>query len=110
MNMNTTIKGIILESSTNEEKLKKLEVLEKEIEIAKGIVKDEYRYCRTCDDYYLKDSFLPRVERKNGKICVYQDPINSGGNEYEDGIIETTYDLCPKGHRCNKHTKEYKKY
>lgn len=108
--MEAIIKEIVLCKSKKEEKLKKLEELENEIKIAKSIVNGEFRYCKTCDDYYLKDSFLPKVEKKKEKICVYHDPINSGGNEYRDGVVEISYDLCPKGHRCNEQRREYSKF
>lgn len=97
--MHQTIKEIIKSSLTDNEKKDILNVLKKDIDIAEKILSGELRYCPDCDDYYLIASFLMRSERKEGKICVYEDYINSGGNEYADGYIDTTFWLCPKGHK-----------
>lgn len=40
---------------------------------------------------------LSDTETKNARICIYRDPINSGGNDYADGFVDITYSICPKG-------------
>lgn len=64
----------------------------------------KFQYCSNCDDYYLSESYLTKTETKESKICVYEDPINSGGNDYTDGFVDITYSICPKGykHKVNR--------
>lgn len=97
--MNNIIKDIINKNCSKEEKNKALNLLCDEIEMAKGILSGKYKYCPDCDDYYLAKSYLAEIETKETNICVYQDPINSGGNEYERGYVDITYSICPKGHK-----------
>lgn len=108
--MNKLVKEIINNDHiTNKEKMAKLKELESDILLGKDIISGKYKYCEKCDDYYLAKSFLTDKSIKNGRICTYVDPINSGGNDYEDGIIETIYSICPKGHKKEIDRKEYKK-
>lgn len=97
--MNKVIRDIIDKNSSKEEKNIELSRLSDEIEMAKGIISGKYKYCPDCDDYYLAKSFLTDSETKPARICVYEDPINSGGNDYADGYVDITYSICPKGHK-----------
>lgn len=99
--MNEIIKDIIKSNKSSSEKEKALELLENDIEIAKGIISGKWRYCNDCDDYYLAKSFITDKETVEANICTYVDPINSGGNDYAPGYKDITYRICPKGH---KHT------
>ena len=67
--------------------------------MARGILSGKFKYCPECDDYYLAKSYLSDTETKPTRICIYEDPINSGGNDYADGFVDITYSICPKGHR-----------
>lgn len=96
--MNKLIKKIIRSESTMDEKYKLLNSLAEEIEMAKSILSGKYKYCPHCDEYYLTKSYLTEKETKEAKICIWDDPINSGGNEYRDGYVDITYEICPKGH------------
>ena len=97
--MNNIIKDIINRNCSKEEKNKVLDLLSDEIEMAKGILSGRYKYCPDCDDYYLAKSYLAETKTRETQICVYQDIINSGGNEYADGFLDITYSICPKGHK-----------
>lgn len=97
--MNKAIKDIIDRKCTKEEKNKALDLLNDDIEMAKGILNGKFKYCPKCDDYYLSKSYLSEIETKKTKICIYEDPINSGGNDYVDGHVDITYSICPKGHK-----------
>lgn len=97
--MNKFIKDIIDKKCNDIEKKNELDKLSDEIEVAKGILSGKFQYCPDCDDYYLTRSFFADSETKKTKICVWQDPINSGGNEYADGYVDITYSVCPKGHK-----------
>lgn len=97
--MNKIIKDIIDKKCSNNEKNQELNKLSDEIEMAKGILGGKFQYCPECDDYYLTRSYLIDRETKNAKICIYRDPINSGGNNYTDGLVDITYSTCPKGHK-----------
>lgn len=104
--MNKIIKDIIENRNTKEEKIKTLNFLSNEIEMAKGILEGKFQYCPDCDDYYIAESYLSETETKNARICTYVDPINSGGNDYADGYVDVTYSICPKGHRHEVSRKE----
>lgn len=104
--MNKIIKDIINKNCSDKEKNKELDKLNDEIEMAKGILNGKFQYCPECDDYYLTRSYLTDRETKNAKICIYQDPINSGGNDYSDGFVDITYSTCPKGHKHEINRKE----
>lgn len=97
--MNKIVRDILDKKCSKEEKNKALNILNNEIEMAKGILAGKFKYCPDCDDYYLSKSFLSDIETKNTRICIYEDPINSGGNDYVDGYVDITYSICPKGHK-----------
>lgn len=99
MQMNKIIKDIMNKKCSDEEKKKMLDLLTDEIEIARGILSGKFQYCPKCSDYYLAKSFLTDTNAIKAKICIYDDPINSGGNNYVDGYADITYNICPKGHR-----------
>ena len=63
------------------EKLEALKQYEDDIKIAKDIINGKLTYCEECKDYYLTKSFFSEKETIPAKICVYEDPINSGGND-----------------------------
>lgn len=95
---NEDIKKIIYCDLTRRQKEEALDLLGKELEIAKDIVSGKFTICHECRDYYLTESFILKEETREQKICTYYDPINSGGNDYVDGIVNITYSVCPKGH------------
>lgn len=97
--MNKFINNIIDKKCSKEEKFKDLDLLSDEIEIARGILSGKFKYCPDCDDYYLAKSYLTDTETKDAEVCIYEDPINSGGNDYVDGFVDVTYSICPKGHK-----------
>lgn len=104
--MNKFIKVIINKKCSDKQKKSELDKLSEDIEMAKGILSGKFQYCPDCDDYYLTKSFLQETETHNSRICVWEDPINSGGNEYEDGFIDITYSICPRGHKYEVNRKE----
>jgi hypothetical protein len=97
--MNKVIQNILNSNRTKDEKIKELDILSEQIEIAKGVLSGKFIYCPDCDDYYLAKSFYEETETTETKICVYEDWINSSGNEYADGFLDITYRICPKGHK-----------
>lgn len=97
--MNSVIKDIIKRKVNTEDKRRALDSLEKDIEIARKILSGEMIYCEDCDDYFLARSFFQDTETKRESVCIYADPINSGGNEYADKDVLYTYLICPKGHK-----------
>lgn len=107
--MNKIIEDIINNNSTKEEKIKALDLLSEHIEMARGIISGKYMYCPDCNDYYLTKSFFTETETLESKICVYEDWMNSGGNEYSDGFLDITYHICPKGHKHMIHKREREK-
>lgn len=104
--MNKIIQDIINKNCKDKEKKKALDLLSNEIEMARGILSGKFKHCPDCDDYYLAESYLTDTETKNARICTYQDPINSGGNDYADGFVDITYSICPKGHKHEVNRKE----
>lgn len=107
--MNRIIKYIIDKKCSDKEKNKALDLLSEEIDMARGILSGEFKYCPECDDYYLTKSYLEDRETKPTRICIYEDLINSGGNDYVDGFADITYSVCPKGHRNEVDRKERRK-
>lgn len=107
--MNKIIKDIIDSRCSYKEKNKALDLLSNDIDIARGILSGEFKYCPECDDYYLSKSYLTDNETRPTKICVYEDPINSGGNDYVDGFADIIYSICPKGHKHEVDKKERRK-
>lgn len=107
--MNKVIEDIIKSNCLKEEKNKALDLLSDQIEMAKGILSGKFIYCPDCDDYYLAKSFFRETETKETQICVYEDWINSSGNEYADGFLDITYRICPKGHRHELNRSEREK-
>ncbi len=108
--MNKVIEDIINSNSTKEAKVKALDLLSEQIEMARGILSGKFIYCPDCNDHYLAKSFFAETETKETKICVYEDWMNSGGNEYEDGFLDITYRICPKGHKHEINRKEIKRF
>ena len=97
--MNSVIKDILKRKINIEDKRNALNLLEKDIEIARKILSGEMIYCENCDDYFLARSFFKDTKIKKESVCIYSDPINSGGNEYADRNVLYTYLICPKGHK-----------
>ena len=97
--MNSVIKDILKRKVNIEDKRNALNSLEKDIEIARKILSGEMIYCENCDDYFLACSFFQDTETKRESVCIYSDPINSGGDEYADRDVLYTYLICPKGHK-----------
>lgn len=93
------IEDIIISRARDSEKLEALKQYEDDIETAKDIINGKLTYCEECKDYYLTKSFFSEKETVPTKICVYKDPINSGGNDYVDGYADILYSVCPKGHK-----------
>ena len=84
---------------TKEEKYRAVNRLLEEDRQAVNILSGKMKYCEDCDDYYLVKSFLTETTTQESQVCVYEDWINSGGNEYADGYIDTVWEICPKGHK-----------
>lgn len=97
--MHQFIKDIILSKKTSSKKKEELNKLTEDIELARDIINEVYTYCEECDDYYLTKSFTPVAEEKEENVCVYEDPINSGGNDYEWHKLLYHYSVCPKNHK-----------
>ena len=103
------IENIIISETTDDEKLEALKQYEDDIKAAKDIINGKLTYCEECKDYYLTKSFFSEKETIPTKICVYEDPINSGGNDYVDGYVDILYSVCPKGHKHVINRKERRK-
>lgn len=91
--MDNIIKNIIVSRATNQEKKEQLDNLLNDINIARDILSGRLTYCKECDDYYLSKSFLEEHETKPARICIYEDPINSGGDDYVNGYADITYSI-----------------
>ena len=103
------IENIIISRAINSEKLEALKQYEDDIKTAKDIINGKLTYCEKCKDYYLTKSFFSEKETIPTKICVYEDPINSGGNDYVDGYADILYRVCPKDHKHVVDRKERRK-
>lgn len=97
--MHEVVKEIISRHISNDDKINLLNILMDDIVNAKHILSGEYKYCPKCEDYYLTKSFQTETETKFENVCTYEDPINSGGNEYTEKVVGYVYSICPKGHK-----------
>ena len=104
MPLHEVVKNILDSNETAEEKKRKLDEIKEAIELAEKIFSGEFTYCKKCGDYYLARSFFTDTAVVNERVCVYSDPINSGGDEYKNKKIRYTYMICPKGckHEINR--------
>lgn len=98
--MNKLIKSILGDNPREdaENKLARLKELERDIELARKVLDNSWSYCKECDDYYLSNSFNIHSREEVINECIYEDPINSGGNEYKKMRYTCIYSICPKGH------------
>ena len=101
------IEKIVISKARDSEKLEDLKQYEDDIKTAKEIINGKLTYCEECNDYYLTKSFFSEKESIPTKICVYENPINSGGNDYVDWYADITYSVCPKGHKHVVDRKEH---
>ena len=100
MEFSNVIKMILFDStSTVSNKKRELTRLKGEIDFALEILEGDWKYCKECNDYYREPSFFEEEEVKMEKVCIYDSPINSGDNEYEERTVDYTYLICPKGHK-----------
>lgn len=97
--MHNVVKDILKQKVKIPTKERELQSLKEDIEIAEKILSGEFIYCENCDDYFLSKSFFTEEETKEEEICIYNDPINSSGNEYKNGKVKYIYKICPKGHK-----------
>ena len=104
MSLHEVVKNILDSNETLEEKKRKLNEIKKDIELAEKIFSGELGYCKKCGDYYLARSFFTDTVVVDERVCVYSDPINSSGDEYENKKVRYTYMFCPKGckHEINR--------
>lgn len=102
--MHPIIKEILDKDITVEKKAAEVAELKESIELAERIFSGEFTYCKKCGDFFLSKSFLVDTEIITERVCTYSDPINSGGDEYEDKKVRYTYKICPKGckHQINR--------
>lgn len=62
-------------------------------------IRSGYKLCPRCNTYYRETTWDTVTESKTERVCIYEDPINSGGNEYKDKLVKRTYEVCPVGHK-----------
>ena len=97
--MNKEIENILKNNKNKEEQLKALIKIENDIHFAKKAIDGIYKYCPECDDFYLTKSFFYEITTEEEVVCTFEDPINSGGNEYATRFARVKYRICPKGHK-----------
>ena len=104
--MHQVIKDILDRDISVDDKKKLVAKLKESITLAEQIFSGKFTYCKKCGDYFLSQSFIVETEVVSERVCTYSDPINSGGDEYENKDIRYTYKYCPKGckHTINRET------
>ena len=105
--MHQIIKEILDSSSSLEKKKAEIASLKESVELVERIFSGEFAYCQKCHDYFLSKSFVVDTEIVTERVCIYSDPINSGGDEYEDKQVRYTYKYCPKGCKHQINREEY---
>ena len=97
--MNNTISEILFNTSLkNKSKKDKITDIKNSCEEALKYLSGEYRFCPYCKEFYRKKSFEFVTRTREENVCVYEDIINSGGNEYEKQMVTRNYRICPKDH------------
>lgn len=96
--MHKVIKEILMSDKTSETKRKQIDEIKESINLAERIFTGELAFCKLCQDYYMSKSFYTDTIVEEENVCVYSDPINSGGDEYERQKFKYTRRYCPKGH------------
>lgn len=105
--MHPIIKEILDKDISTEKKAAEIADLKASVELAERIFSGEFAYCQKCHDYFLSKSFIRDTEIVTERVCTYSDPINSGGDEYEDKKVRYTYKYCPKGCKHTINREEY---
>lgn len=105
--LHPAIEKIINKENSFADKAKELEDIQNSLDIAKQILNGEFIYCKLCKDYFLNKSFFTETETVEERVCVFSDPINSGGDVYENKKVTYTYKVCPKGHKHSIDRKEH---
>ena len=105
--MHQIIKEILDSDYPNDKKIAMVKEIKDSVEIAEKIFSGEFAYCQKCGDYFLRRSFITEMEIVTERVCTYSDPINSGGDEYEDKQVRYTYKYCPKGCKHTINREEY---
>lgn len=105
--MHPSIKEILDSNRPTEKKAAEIAELKESVALAERIFSGEFIYCQKCHDYFLSKSFIRETEIVTERVCVYSDPINSGGDEYEDKQVRYTYKYCPKGCKHIINREEY---
>ena len=97
MSLHHYIKEILDDNTSIADKQNQIKEFKESIELAEKIFSGEFIYCQKCRDYFLAKSFFNEKEIIEENVCIYSDPINSSGDEYERKKIQYTYKYCPKG-------------
>lgn len=105
--MHHIIKDILDNDCSIESKKSQIAELKESIKLAEQIFSGKFAYCKKCGDYYLSKSFIVETKIVTERVCTYSDPINSGGDEYENKDIRYTYKYCPKGCKHIINREEY---
>lgn len=96
--MHKVIKEILMSDETHEAKRKQIDEIKESINLAERIFTGELSFCKICQDYYMSQSFYSQTTVEEENVCVFSDPINSSGDEYEMQKFKYTRCYCPKGH------------
>ena len=96
--MEEIIEKLLLSNKNDNKKREEINKIKSSCEEALKYLSGEYKYCPQCREYYRKKSFEFVTRTKEENVCVYEDIINSGGNEYEKQMVTRNYRVCPKDH------------
>lgn len=77
--MYKVIKEILMSDKTHETKRKQIDEIKESINLAERIFTGELSFCKLCQDYYMSKSFYTDTAVEEENVCVFSDPINSGG-------------------------------
>lgn len=96
--MNQLIKNIIQGAYTTDDKLKALDSIADDLQMARGVMSGKYTYCPYCDEYYLTKSFVKEQQTELARVPVYENTPSGEITKHVNGEAIITYLICPKEH------------
>jgi len=72
--------------------------LNEKIDEAIEEVKNGYKYCSKCGEYYKEKAWETEHRTEMRKVCTFHSLVEFDDDIYEDKMCSVTYEICPMGH------------
>lgn len=74
--------------------------VDKEFDHARLVIKQGYKYCPLCKEYYRESVWEQNYANEKRTVCVSSVLAEWEQAEYKKKDVVVQYDICPVGHRC----------